>query len=838
MKNRIAKKVILIGWSTADWKMIDPMISRGVMPNIKKLIKNSGKGLTLSPDPPLHTSSWTTMITAMGADKHTISRHVNIEGETFYPVGTHDRQARSIWSILSEHDLKCHQVGCVGTHPADKDINGISLSEFYPISSHKTIYPITKSEIFDSLRVKPEDVTDAELSKFVPDFKSISAGSQEDLRLNLVRKYIAQSRTIYNATEYILKNEEWDFIASFFNAMMWVNHEFALCYVNKGKSKNGPQDELFSNVVPAAFGLLDKLLGKMLGLIKEEYHLILVSEKGFKPHGKWIEEIKRTGKTVEYKQEGIMLIKGEHYSPLNKLQNSSLFDILPTITTLFGLPFSKEFVSSKIIISQGVLKEKMDVKESWGPLRLEAEKVSESIDEETRSEAIEILKLISYLDDDSTVSAIQDNHKYFDARVKISLNLHSEAVPILNSLFKKNIKSSWYAGRLAGCYLATQQEEEFLEILNHALDLGEEIPELHMMKANYLTVRQKYRSASKEMEIAGKNELELPLVHFQIARIYDSMHERVRAESHFTKELLINPNPDAQFNTASFYLKHKSFAKAATHFKKVLEELPEHGTSLAHLGICLYHTKNYGESAEVLEKAKLRVADQKLQTEIQQKLVDIYANQEKKPEKLQEMRKQYEDSIGALGEITIVSGLPRSGTSMLMQMLKEGGMEVFTDGEREADENNKKGYYEHDAVKNIAKDKKFLPQIGDKAVKIISHLLHHLPHVYKYKIVFMDREIEEVMNSQHKMLGRLGKARGESEEHSLKLQKPFAKSRKNAMQWCKRQKKFVDLLLVPYNEVIEDPLVQAKKINEFLGGKLNVKKMASVVDPTLYREKV
>jgi len=134
-------------------------------------------------------------------------------------------------------------------------------------------------------------------------------------------------------------------------------------------------------------------------------------------------------------------------------------------------------------------------------------------------------------------------------------------------------------------------------------------------------------------------------------------------------------------------------------------------------------------------------------------------------------------------------------------------------------------------------NKQVLSQIGVKVVKIISHLLFHLPHVYTYKIVFMDRAIEEVMHSQHKMLSRLGKERGEDKANSMALLKTFEDSRKKAIDWCSKHSKYVELLLVPYADAISNPLEQAKKVNEFLGGQLDELKMAGVVDKSLYREK-
>jgi len=104
--------------------------------------------------------------------------------------------------------------------------------------------------------------------------------------------------------------------------------------------------------------------------------------------------------------------------------------------------------------------------------------------------------------------------------------------------------------------------------------------------------------------------------------------------------------------------------------------------------------------------------------------------------------------------ITIVSGLPRSGTSMMMRMLEAGGMEIVMDG---PDEDNPRGYYEFEQVKKIKEDSSWLEDCKGKAVKMVSMLLYHLPEKYHYKIIFMQRDMQEMLTSQALMLKRLGK---------------------------------------------------------------------------------
>lgn len=184
--------------------------------------------------------------------------------------------------------------------------------------------------------------------------------------------------------------------------------------------------------------------------------------------------------------------------------------------------------------------------------------------------------------------------------------------------------------------------------------------------------------------------------------------------------------------------------------------------------------------------------------------------------------------------VTIVSGLPRSGTSMMMRMLEAGGIPVLTDKIREADADNPKGYYEFERVKQIEHDKAWLEDAQGRVVKMISQLLKHLPPRYTYKVVFMRRAMEEILASQHKMLVRRDEQTDKiSDEQMAAL---FRKHLQRVEAWLDEEPNF-DVLYISYNDIIAEPVAQAERISEFFDGALDVVAMASVVDPSLYRQR-
>jgi len=184
--------------------------------------------------------------------------------------------------------------------------------------------------------------------------------------------------------------------------------------------------------------------------------------------------------------------------------------------------------------------------------------------------------------------------------------------------------------------------------------------------------------------------------------------------------------------------------------------------------------------------------------------------------------------------IIIVSGLPRSGTSMMMGMLEAGGLPILTDRVRTADEDNPKGYYEFELVKKIETEQEWLQAARGKAVKMISALLKYLPPTYSYQIIFMRRSLAEVLASQRQMLIRRGENPNAVDDERMAAL--FERHLAWVEGWLAAQP-HMRVLYVRYDEVVVDALAQARRVNEFLGGGLDIDRMAAAVDRTLYRQR-
>jgi len=183
--------------------------------------------------------------------------------------------------------------------------------------------------------------------------------------------------------------------------------------------------------------------------------------------------------------------------------------------------------------------------------------------------------------------------------------------------------------------------------------------------------------------------------------------------------------------------------------------------------------------------------------------------------------------------VVVVSGLPRSGTSLMMRMLTAGGLKALTDGERVADDDNPRGYFELECVKQTASDSSWLDEAPGKVVKVISQLLPDLPTNHRYKVVFMRRNLDEVLASQKKMLTHREEENQSSDQDIKEL---FVDHLGEIETWL-RAAAHVDVLFVNYGRVVADPEAQAARIRRFLELPLEALAMISAVEPALYRNR-
>ena len=309
---------------------------------------------------------------------------------------------------------------------------------------------------------------------------------------------------------------------------------------------------------------------------------------------------------------------------------------------------------------------------------------------------------------------------------------------------------------------------------------------------------------------------------------------------------LLHRLPMAHFNLGVALTRSGDTERATRAFETALRFQPQ--MINAHRYLALIHRKEGGDREkahlhreELLRLSRARRRGDRPNESRREQLFDLpdIPNREERLATLLKERpdpKPEEEKSGKT--FVMVSGLPRSGTSLMMQMLEAGGLPPMTDHEREADIDNPRGYYEWEAIKQIAKKPELLDDesIQGKAIKCISMLLPALPPKHRYKVIFMMRPIAEVMASQQAMTSRLG-TRGASLDHD-QLERGLRAHREEMRRWGKTTPD-VEWLEVDYPALVSDPALVITQLVEFLGGERlpNEEAMAAVIDPALYRRK-
>ncbi len=183
--------------------------------------------------------------------------------------------------------------------------------------------------------------------------------------------------------------------------------------------------------------------------------------------------------------------------------------------------------------------------------------------------------------------------------------------------------------------------------------------------------------------------------------------------------------------------------------------------------------------------------------------------------------------------ITVVSGLPRSGTSLMMQILEVNGFDILTDNVKTADESNPKGYYEYGKVKKIIKDNNWISEAEGKTIKVIVQLLFYLPLNFNYKIILMERNIDEILDSQAKMLQMLG---NKKQIPSDILRKTFQQQMDKSINWMQLQPN-IESVRISFGNLFRSPDEELKKLIHLFDGKIEYDISRNVINPALYREK-
>ncbi|MEO5644062.1 MAG: alkaline phosphatase family protein [Bacteroidia bacterium] len=844
MSQKSKRKLLIIGWDAADWKVINPLLDSGQMPTLEKLINKGVIGNIATLDPPLSPMLWTSIATGKTADKHGILNFAEPHPEklAIRPVSSTSRKTKAFWNILNQLGYKCNIIGWWPSNPSEP-INGAMISNLYPKINGPldgewqlypgSVHPESLIDLMKDIRVHPMALTLNHITPFIPD-----AAKLVDEKDNLVKRFsmgLAEAASLHNAATWLMENTEWDVTAVYYDAIDITCHGFMKFHPPQ---MPGIPDDYFNNykdVVSGMYRFHDMMLERMLELAGEDTTVLLLSDHGF--HSDHLRPkilpTEPDAPALEHRHFGIFAAMGPGIKKDERIYGASLLDITPTILSLFGLPVGKDMDGKPLlsIYEEPVIPESI---ESWDDVEGDTGMHPANVQEDpiAAQEALQQLVELGYLeapgpDMQENINKLIAQSQYNLARVHMHQHEFDEALPLLEKLHKENPAIPRFGFRYAGCLQRLKKMEECRKVIDSLRDTdSKNSPQLDFLEGTLLFSENKPRKALECFERAQKVAGHMTALHNHIGNVYNRLQRWEDGFAAYNHTIGIDPeNAGALLGRGISLLRMKRYEEAIENLLDSIGLVYHSVHAHYFLGEALY---NFGEYERAAQAFNVSISIEPGFRKAHAWLIKLYEEKLQQPEKATQHKDFMEKNIR--GSITIVSGLPRSGTSMMMQMLKAGGVEILTDNLRENDSNNPKGYLEYEKVKNLAADHSWMEAANGKTVKVIAQLLTFLPPRFTYKVIFMERDLGEVMRSQQVMLKK------PTDQFNTTVAGIFSKQVDKSRDWLRSQP-HIETLYINYTEAVNNPLETAETVSAFLGMDLNLDAMAAVIEPALYRNK-
>ncbi len=893
------RKVLLIGWDGADWEHINPLLEEGLLPTLEALINRGVMGNLATLQPVLSPMLWNSVATGKFADKHGI--HGFIEPDPINggarPYTSTSRKTKALWNILTQSGLKSNVVGWWASHPAEP-INGVVVTNafggvnFHPEKGWQVpagaVHPAEKGPLLAPFKVFPSELTEAHILPFIPQAAKID--QQKNQSLLAFTKILSDNATIHAAATAIMECEPWDFMAIYYDGIDHFSHAFMPFHPPRLDWVKEEDFELFRGVIRGAYRFHDLMLARLLQLAGPETTVILCSDHGFESGTQRPRGVPRepAGPAAWHRQYGIFVMAGEGIKQDERISGASLIDLAPTVLSLFGLPIGQD-MDGRPLLEAFETAPPVATIPSWdavpGDCGMHA--AGQGIDRDQAQELMQQFAALGYIEDPGADKEKQAASAGIEAKYNLASTLlwqgkSDEALSLLEDITRQRPWEDRFLIQLVNAYFQAGYLRQAERVLAAAYDFEEvRNPSLLLLWARLKLALGDLAAGLAALQAAGGLSPGKALVHTHLGDTYAQLgrwtdarlaYERavhLDAEDAFAYQGLSNAFrregdmgktadaamravslrhrlPQAHFNLGVALARSGELDKARVAFETALRFQPGFFNAHRYLGAL------YGALPGGTEKARFhreearrlrgrrgaagRKGDARRETIFD--LPDIPGRKERKEIVLRERPDPKPVEEGSGKTFVLVSGLPRSGTSLMMQLLQAGGLEPMTDGERAADVDNPRGYYEWEAIKQVAIRPEILDDeaVNGKAIKCISMLLPKLPPQHRYKVVFMVRPLEEIVASQREMTTRLG-TRGAALD-TEQLARGLHAHRDNTLQWLARTP-HMEHLEVSYPMLVRDPAPYIARLAAFLGADMlpHVERMQTVVDSALHRKR-
>ena len=891
-------KVLIIGWDAADWKVINPLLDRGEMPNLGRIVNHGVMGDIMTLEPVLSPMLWNSIATGKLADQHGILGFTEVDPRTgaVRPVCSTSRRVKALWNILTQEGYRANVVNWFGGHPAEP-ISGVTVSDTiarnFPEPGKRwplipgSVHPPELADTIAGLRMRVEEVDGETLQLFVPAAASID--QEKDSTLVSVARLIAETITVHTAATYVMENHPWDFMGVYYPSIDHFSHGFMHFHPPRQDWVSEAAFERLSGVVAGGYRLHDLLLGTLLRLAGDDATVLLLSDHGFHSdhlRSQFVPKIP-AGPAEQHRPHGIFAMRGPGIRRDERIYGISLLDIAPTVLTLYGLPAGAD-MPGRVLVEAFEQPPKPHRIPSWEKVdgACGRHQSDSAMSAEDAGALLDQFVALGYIerptvDQQSAADTCLRETKWNLARVYLSSGRPHLALPLLEEIACQAPERGDYALALAECQLSLGMHPEAEATALKAVEGAKDTAAHHLVSATIAFERHNTAECMEHLRAAEKAEPRAPGLPLRIGHAYLRLRRWDDAERHFLRAVDLDPHlAEAYESLALVRLRRKDYAPAADAALHSVGLQHDMRRSHVYLGIALLKMDRVDRAVQAFETAlafrpPLRTAHFWLARALnllpgrqedairhralartaafeRQEARDALARLRREAagraaERAQGRAAQPPPPPRASGEtnghenrqsldFVLVSGLPRSGTSLMMQMLQAGGIPVFTDSERQPDEDNPEGYLEWEAVKQIRQKPEILRDAAGKVIKVISMLIPALPPIHRYKVLFMDRPVDEVFASQQKMIARRKASQPRQDAERMKA---GLAAHRGAILDLMRSVHSFDVMVVDYPGLVREPEAWVPRIAEFLGAGVTLDReaMLAAVRPSLYRNR-
>ncbi len=883
-KNRL----LLIGWDSADWKIIHPMLDRGELPALARLVEGGVSGNLTTLEPQLSPMLWTSIATGKMAYHHGVHGFTEIHPQSgkIVPVSAASRQCRTIWEMLGQHGLRSHVIGWFATQ-GERGLDGKMVSNMFahvrgatpdaspnawPPPMPGTYWPENLHTPLDPLRVSPWEISGDEILRaFVP--KAHLVDQKKDRRLHQLAERLAEAYSIQSAATYVMETDpEWDFAAVYFRAIDEICHTFMPYHPPKMDGVRDEDFEIYQHVVTGAYRVHDMMLQRLIHLAGPDTSIMLVSDHGF--HSDHLRPASTprvpAGITVWHRPQGVLIAKGPGFANDQLVHGARLLDITPTILHHFGLPVGED-MEGRVLGEMFTRPAPVTFIPTWETSPLPERSHLSDGDSEALLEQFVALGYIDEVSTDLTEAATETRREndWNLARACLYGGKYEAALLLLENCHAARPDRSDYSQLLARTQLQLGLLDEAETILQLCIQSLGNNDAARLLMGSIETQRGNHTTALLHLQAVRANSPEnAQLLHTLTDTLLALRHWQDAAET-ARKILILDPGSAQGHLILARCLLHEARPREAVDAALHAIGL-QYGNPRGHLllGIALIRLEDWASARQALENhlqlapssplgarylaqahralhqpgqaerydLQARVLRSRKNTRQSERLATILsAARERAARRSTSDRADYPTPSAPL-EFTIVSGLPRSGTSLMMQILRAGGMDIMHDGIRTADDDNQEGYWEWEQIKALRKNPRIIEQAGGKVIKIISALLNCLPSHHRYRILFMRRPVPEVVDSQWKMLANRGTVPRSERAHLISAQEKHLASLLGNL----RKSPHVDLLEIHYPTLVHQPATILPKLAEFMGPAFHgtPESLAAVIKPQLHRNRI